>query len=402
MSENTPREGSVLAPDVDPDARARPVEEGAPVPDLARTGDAVSGRRATPVGITVLAVLAVVYSLHFAHELLLPITFALLLSFLFSPVVRMLARYHIRPPLGAGIVMLVLLGTVGLGAYELSGPVQSWATEAPQTLASARERMGRLMKPLERFSRTAEQVENATSAGGGTAAPREVVVRGPSLISRLFGTTQRFLTGALEVIILLYFLLASGDLFLQKLVKVLPRVRDKRKAVEIARATESSISTYLLTTAFVNITEGIAVTLAMYLLGMPNPALWGALVAVFEFIPYLGATMMVGILTIAAITSFDSTGQALMVPAAFLGINLIQGNLVSPTLLGHRLALNPVAIFVGLAFWYWVWGIPGAFLAVPLMATLKIVCDHVEALASFGEFLGGRDEGERRSMVRSG
>ncbi|HEX8360378.1 MAG TPA: AI-2E family transporter [Longimicrobium sp.] len=401
MNEKTPGEDSVLAPDVDPEAQARPVEEGAPVPDLERTGEAVTSRRATPVGITVLAVLAVVYSLHFAHELLLPITFALLLSFLFSPVVRMLARYHIRPPLGAGVVMLALLGTVGLGAYELSGPVQSWATEAPQTLASAREKMGKLMKPFERFSRTAEQVENAASADGtGAAASREVVVRGPSLISRLFGTTQRFLTGALEVIILLYFLLASGDLFLQKLVKVLPNVRDKRKAVEIARATESSISTYLLTTAFVNITEGIAVTGAMYLLGMPNPALWGALVAVFEFIPYLGATMMVGILTIAAITSFDSTGQALLVPAAFLGINLIQGNLVSPTLLGHRLALNPVAIFVGLAFWYWVWGIPGAFLAVPLMATLKIVCDHVEALASFGEFLGGRDEGERRALLR--
>ncbi|CAA9314423.1 MAG: UPF0118 membrane protein SMc00793 [uncultured Gemmatimonadetes bacterium] len=398
MQEKTPDPDSVLSPDVDAEAQARPVEEGAPVPDLARTGDAITGRRATPVGITVLAVLAVVYSLHFAHELLLPITFALLLSFLFSPVVRALARYHIRPPLGAGIVMLGLLATVGLGAYELSGPVQSWATEAPQTLASARARMGKLMKPFERFSRTAEEVENAT--GTGADAGREVVVRGPSLISRLFGTTQRFLTGALEVVILLYFLLASGDLFLQKLVKVLPNVRDKRKAVEIARATESSISTYLLTTAVVNVTEGIAVAGAMYLLGMPNPALWGALVAVFEFIPYLGATAMVVILTIASLTTFDNTGQALLVPAAFLGINLIQGNLVSPTLLGHRLALNPVAIFVGLAFWYWVWGIPGAFLAVPLMATLKIVCDHVEALASFGEFLGGRDEGERRALLR--
>jgi predicted PurR-regulated permease PerM len=398
MQENTPDPESVLSPDVDEEAQARPVEEGAPTPDLLRTGDAITGRRAAPVGITVLAVLAVVYSLHFAHELLLPITFALLLSFLLSPVVRALARLHIRPPLGAAIVMLGLLATVGLGAYELSGPVQSWATEAPQTLASARERLGKLIKPFERFSRTAEEVENAT--GSGADAGREVVVRGPSLISRLFGTTQRFLTGALEVAILLYFLLASGDLFLQKLVKVLPNVRDKRKAVEIARATESSISTYLLTTAFVNITEGIAVALAMYLLGMPNPALWGALVAVFEFIPYLGATAMVLILTIAALTTFDSTGQALLIPAAFLGINLIQGNLVSPTLLGHRLALNPVAIFVGLAFWYWVWGIPGAFLAVPLMATLKIVCDHVEALASFGEFLGGRDEGERRALMR--
>ena len=395
---------SVLTPDVDSHAQARPADEGAAQPDLTRTGDAVASGRTTPFALTILAVLAVVYTLHLAHGLLLPITFALLLSFLFSPLVRALARMHVRPPLGAGIVLLGLLGTLALGAYELSGPVQSWATSAPQTLAAARGKMTRLLKPMERFSRTAEQVESATrgvgTGGTTTAAPREVVVRGPSLISRLFGTTQRFLTGALEVLILLYFLLASGDLFLQKLVKVLPSQGDKRKAVEIARATEGSISTYLLTTAVVNVTEGIAVTIAMYLLGMPNPALWGALVAIFEFIPYLGAATMTVILTIAAITTFESTGKALAVPAAFLVINLIQGNLVSPTLLGHRLALNPVAIFVGLAFWYSVWGVPGAFLAVPILAALKILCDHVESLASFGEFLGGRDEGERRALLR--
>lgn len=399
MPNDTPDPDSVLSPDVDPDARARPAEAGAPVPDLSRTGRMMVSGRTTPVGITVLAVLAVVYTLRFAHELLLPITFAVLLSFLLSPVVRWLARLHVRPPLGAGLVLLSLLSGLGLGAYELSGPVNSWATSAPETLASARVKMAGLLKPLERFTRTAEQVENATGASD-EAAPREVVVRGPSLISRLFGTTQRFATGMLEVGILLYFLLASGDLFLQKLVKVLPQVRDKRKAVEIARATEASISTYLLTTALITITEGIAVAGAMYLLGMPNPALWGALVAVLEFIPYLGAMVMVVILTIAAITSIDSTAQALLVPAAFLAINLVQGNFVSPTLLGHRLALNPVAIFVGLAFWYWVWGIPGAFLAVPIMATLKIVCDHVDGLASFGEFLGERDSAERRAVLR--
>jgi predicted PurR-regulated permease PerM len=281
--------------------------------------------------------------------------------------------------------------------------VQSWAASAPQTLAAARGKMTKLLKPMERFSRTAEQMESATSgagAGAASTAPREVVVRGPSLISRLFGTTQRFLTGAVQVVILLYFLLAAGDLFLQKLVKVLPAQGDKRKAVEIARATESSISTYLLTMAAVNVTEGVVVGIVMYLLGMPNPALWGALVVLFEFIPYLGPAVMAVILAIAAITTFDSTGHAMLVPAVYLAINLIQGNLVTPMLLGQRLALNPVAIFVGLGFWYAVWGIPGAFLAVPILAALKILCDHVESLASFGEFLGGRDEGERRALLR--
>jgi len=403
MNESASDGDSILTPDVDSHAQAQPAEEGAAQPDLTRTGEAMASGRTTPFALTILAVLAVVYTLHLAHGLLLPITFALLLSLLFSPVVRALARMHVRPPLGAGIVILTLLGTLTLGAYELSGPVQSWGASAPQTLATARAKMGKLLKPMERFSRTAEQMESATSgvgAGSAETGPREVVVRGPGLLSRLFGTTQRFLTGAVQVVILLYFLLASGDLFLQKLVKVLPSQSDKRKAVEVARATESSISTYLLTMAAVNVTEGVVVGIAMYLLGMPNPALWGALVVLFEFIPYLGPAVMAGILTIASITTFDNTGQALLVPALYLAINLIQGNLVTPMLLGQRLALNPVAIFVGLAFWYSVWGIPGAFLAVPILAALKILCDHVESLAAFGEFLGGRDQGERRALLR--
>jgi predicted PurR-regulated permease PerM len=123
---------------------------------------------------------------------------------------------------------------------------------------------------------------------------------------------------------------------------------------------------------------------------------------VLEFIPYLGALTMTTILAIAAITTFDTVGRALVVPAAFLAINIVQGNFVSPVLVGHRLALNPVALLVGLAFWFWIWGIPGAFIAVPLMATFKIFCDHIESLAALGEFLGMRDEGERRSAIRTG
>ena len=405
MQENQagePRDdGSVLTPDVDPTAQAVPVSEDAAEPDLERTGEAIDTHRAHAVSLTVLAVLAVLYTLYFAREFLLPIAIALLLSFLFSPLVRALARVKIRPPLGAGLVVLGLLGLVGLGVYELSGPVQSWAASAPETLGNAQKRLRTVMRPLERVSRTAEQVESAASGvGGGPAKPREVVVRGPGLVSRLFGTTQRFATGMMEVLVLLYFLLAAGDLFLQKLVKVLPNLRDKRKAVGIARATESAISTYLLTALLMNVAEGIVVGLAMYLLGMPNPALWGSLVVVLEFIPYLGALTMTVILFVAALTTFDSLGHALLVPAAFLVINLVQANFVSPLLFGHKLALNPVALFVGLAFWFWIWGIPGAFIAVPLLATFKIFCDHIEALASVGEFLGMRDAEERRATVR--
>jgi predicted PurR-regulated permease PerM len=393
---------SILEPDVDPTARAEPADALAAQPDLRRMGRAIASGRSRSVGITILTLLAVLYSLFFARDFLLPITVAVLLDFLLSPVVRGLARLRLPVPVGAALVVLTLIGALGYAVYGLSEPVQRWATQAPTSLDSAGKKLHKLIKPVQQVSTTAEQaVERAAAVAPTANAPREVVVRGPSLVSRLFGTTQKLLAGLLEVFILLYFLLAAGDLFLQKLVKVIPREDDKRTVVTIAREIEASISTYLLTATFINVCEGAVVAGAMRLLHMPNAVLWGSLVAILEFVPYLGATTMVLVLGIAALTTFPSVPKALLVPGAFLAINLIQANLVTPLTLGHRLTLNPVAIFVGLAFWWFMWGVPGAFIAVPMLAALKVICDHVEPLAAIGEFLGRRDEEERRWTVRA-
>jgi len=351
-------------------------------------------------GITVIAVLALFYTLYVARVFLLPIAFAVLLNLLFSPAVRGLTRFRIPLPVGAALVVLALVGVGGFAGYGLSGPVQNWAENSSEMVATAKTRLRRLLRPLQRMTTTAQEMESAAGQVAGTPGPvPEVVVRGPSVVSRVFGSTQRFLAGTLEVLILLYFLLAAGDLFLQKLIRVLPNLRDREKAVEIARATEASVSTYLLTTAAVNIVEGIVVTGAMYLIGMPNAPLWGALVVLLEFIPYLGAATMVVILTVAGLATFDHVGRGLLVPGTFLVINLLQANIVAPLLLGHRLALNPVALLVSFAFWFWIWGILGAFIAVPILATFKVLCDHIETLAPVGEFLGRRHETERSPLV---
>jgi predicted PurR-regulated permease PerM len=338
------------------------------------------------IAITALFVLALFYTLYFARAFFLPIVLAVLLDFLLSPLIRTLKRARIPEPLGAALVILVLLGAAGGAVYQLATPAKEWITKLPYSMREAQNRLVQLRKPVEQVSKTAEQVEKATKMED-TKAP-EVVVKGPSVSERLFGTTQTILTTALEVIILLYFLLAAGDLFLQKLIKVLPQLRDKKKAVAIARETESSISTYLVTVTLVNVGLGVAVAAAMYLIGMPNPLLWGALAALAEFVPYLGATALVAVLTLAGLVTFDRVGHALLVPGAYLAVNLIQSQFLSPLILGRRLTLNPVAIFIGLVFWWWIWGVPGAFIAVPLIATFKIFCDHIEALAPIGEFLG--------------
>ena len=368
-------------------------------PDLTKLGEVLEAPATRSVGITILVVLSVLYTLYFARAFILPIVFAVLLNFLLSPVVRAFARVHIKPPIGALLVVLIMLGVLAAGIYGLAAPVQSWMAKAPSTLAAATSKLKHLREPMEQVKRTAEQVESATDMDRAPES-REVVVRGPSLVSRVFGTTEALLAGMLEVVVLLYFLLAGGDLFLQKLIKVLPRFRDKKRAVEIARETEASISTYLFTVALVNIAEGIVVAGALYLMHMPNAILWGVLTTFLEFIPYIGAAAMVAILTLAGLTTFDSVGHAMLIPATYLLINIVQANVVSPLLLGNRLTLNPVAIFVGLALWFFLWGIPGAFLAVPLLAAFKIFCDHIEPLAAVGEFLGRRDEEERRMTAR--
>lgn len=364
-----------------------PSELPSPEPDLGKLERALERPAARSIELTLLVVFAAVYTLYFARAVIVPIVFAVLLKLFLNPVIRGLQKLRVPLPLGAVAVVALLLALLGGSAYAVSGPAQAWIARAPHTITVASRRLRKLREPVEQVTRTAEQVESATDVTTPTSA-REVVVRGPSLIARVFGTTTSLVAGLLEVTILLYFLLAGGDLFLQKLVRALPQLQDKRRAVLIAREIESSISTYLSTVLVINIGEGLAVAGAMWLLGLPNPLLWGVLAALLEFVPYLGAATMTAVLAIAGLTTFPDLGRAMLVPASFLAIALLQANFVSPVLLGHRLTLNPVAIFVGLGFWFFLWGIPGAFIAVPLLAAIKIFCERVEPLAPIGEFLG--------------
>jgi predicted PurR-regulated permease PerM len=200
--------------------------------------------------------------------------------------------------------------------------------------------------------------------------------------------TQSFLTSLVVVIALVYFLLASGDLFLRKLVKVLPNFTEKKRAVEIFRRVEDDISHYLLTATLINAGLGTVTALALYLLGMPNVMLGGVMVALLNFIPYLGAVVNFIILAVVAILTFDDLSHALLVPSVFLILTTLEGQFITPTILGRSLTLSPVVIFIGLIFWMWMWGIAGAILAVPILAVIEIFCDSFEFLAPIGEFLG--------------
>jgi predicted PurR-regulated permease PerM len=232
-----------------------------------------------------------------------------------------------------------------------------------------------------------EQVEEMAGQTG-RRQPAQVQVEGQTLTGMVFTQTQAFLAGAVVTIILLYFLLASGDLFLRKLVRVLPRLSDKKAAIEIARDMEDQFSKYLVTMTLINVGLGLAVGGAMRLAGMPNPVLWGVAAAVTNFVPYLGPVVTLSMIALVSLLTFEDMGRALVAPGLYLGLNAIEGYLVTPMLLGRRLLLNPVVIFLGIIFWGWLWGIPGALLAVPILVSFKIFCDHIQPLSPIGEFLG--------------
>ena len=358
-----------------------------PPGDESASATEIPGRRADVrhVSLVILTLLAVLYTLHLAAAFFLPIVVAILLNLLLSPIVRLLREnVRIPVPLGAGIVIIMLLGVVGFGAYRLAPAASAWIARAPESIGTLKRRIQPLQRPMEQVNRAAEQVEQATDMDKKTP---QVEIKGPSLISQVFGGTTALLSTAMVVIFLTYFLLASGDLFLQKLVGVLPQLKDKKTAVHIVRDTEANISMYLVVTTLINVGVGVATGAALALLGMPNPVLWGVVATVLNFVPYIGGLVNTIILTLAAILAFEDVGSALMVPFVFTIINILEGNLITPWILGRRMRLNTVAVFVGLVFWWYLWGIPGAILAVPMMATIKITCDHIAALNPIGEFL---------------
>jgi len=286
------------------------------------------------------------------------------------------------------VLVFGLLGLIGVGMYELADPALEWMEQAPRSFRNVERKLREFKKPVQTMSRATEQVEKMTQVtGGGKSAT--VTVQTETLGEKLFSRATDFVANGMVMFILLYFLLASGDMFLRKLIRVMPSLSDKKRAVEIARQIETEISAYLSMITLINVLLGLAVWGIMALIGVPNPLLWGVLATFTNYIPYLGAIIMIVVLAMVGFITFDDIGKALMAPGAFVGLNILESYILTPLILGRRLTLNPVVIFLGLTFWGWLWGITGAVLAVPIMVVLKIFCDHSESLASIGEFLGG-------------
>jgi predicted PurR-regulated permease PerM len=338
------------------------------------------------LALTGLFVLAVFYTMYFMRAMLLPLVLALLLSYLLVPLVRGLARLRIPPHLGAGIVLLALIGAIGYSVSRLSEPAAGWIEKAPYSLQQLKQKLVPLKKPMEKVAEATGEIDKLTSPEESQAKPQTVVVK-KNALAEVFTQGPEFVASAVVMLILLYFLMAYDGVFLNKIIRITPRLGDKKRAVSIMREIEIQISRYLLTITAINICLGFAVGTTVHFLGMRNPIMWGVMVAMLNFVPYLGALTGIICMTLGAVLSFDSLGYALIIPASYLLIAVLEGNFITPMVLGRSLTLNPVIILIALAFWGWMWGISGMILAVPILATFKIFCDHIEPMAPVAEFM---------------
>jgi len=343
-----------------------------------------------PLSIRILAGLALAYTFYFARAILFPIVLAIVLAALFRPIVRWLRRRHIPEAFGAVLVITCLVGAIGYGATRLVEPAQEWFQHPEQKVQQLESKLRTLRRPIADLEDVANKMSAA--AAGDTSEdnkPIKVTVKQASLVNNVISSTGQMMAGAAITLALLYFLLVRGNMLLCQVVLITPTRRGKRDAVELVHKIEQGVSSYLLSVTLINACLGVTIGIAMWLIGLPTPALWGTLAALLNFIPYVGGfvgyimVFMVGVLT------FDSLSSAVVAPVVYFVINTIEGNFITPTLLGRRMSLNPIFVFLSLAFWGWIWGIGGVILAVPLLTVIKIASEQFDSLESLATLLSG-------------
>jgi predicted PurR-regulated permease PerM len=344
--------------------------------------------RAIRVLLTGLFLIALFGTFYFARALLLPIVLALIVALTLRPVVRGLQKLHVPAPVSAVGLIAGLGALIAFGAWWAAGPARRLVERAPEIGREVRWKLRDLIASISEMQQATEEVENLASGGGGQA--REVVLEQGGLVTNVVGSLTGAGTSIVVALILATFLLASWDFFISRIVEEAPRFRDKKRAMVIVRDLEKQISRYLAAITMINAGLGVSIGLALWAVGLPNPHLWGIAAFLLNFLPFLGAIAGTIGVTMVAIVTFDTVGQALLAPLAYYTLTSLEGQIVTPLLLGRHLAINTVAVFVTVMLWVWLWGIAGAFLAVPVLVIVKVLADNLPAMNRFGRFLEGR------------
>ncbi len=343
--------------------------------------------------LVILTVLAIVAFLYFARPIMLPVFMACYAAMTLKPVVRWLGVIKFPAPLGATVLLLCFMGLVAAGIAWIRHPAVEWINEAPQHVEQLRERARSLFTTAPRIHDAAAAVTDlVTPAPPDKAAAVKpvpvVAVKDAGDNAGWMTWTSSALESIVATVVLAYLLLAAGDRPLQKLVNTLPTLGGKRRAVEISHEVQRAISNYLFSMTLINAVFGVLIGIGLFFMGVPSPIMWGTCAALLNYIPYFGPYVGMALIAIVGVLTFPSLGHGLLPVGWYIFLHLIESNLVTPFLLGRRCRLNPVAIFASLMFWTWLWGVPGAWLSVPVLVAVKVVCEKIPSLSTIAEAVG--------------
>ena len=327
-------------------------------------------------------------ALSLAQGVFVPIISAFVLALTFSPVRRALESLGIPSGAAAGIIMVSLLVVFSILFYFISEALKQYLSDAPTFAEEVRRELSGLFGTIEPVLKAGDQIDALANQG----KQQTVAIREPGFVSVMTQATPAVVSQMVVTLTLSFFLIASGDMFYEKLVQVMPRLKDKRRALAAARTIENQLSTYLFTISAINATLGVIIGLLMWAVGMPNPLLFGLGAFLLNYIPYIGSIGGIAITLVTGLVTYDNTLQGIMPAFLYWLINTIEGQFLTPVLVGRRLKLNAVVVFISFALWAWVWSFMGMLLSTPILLMAKVVSDNVSGLESFGKFLGDRDD----------
>ena len=363
-----------------------------------------------PWALRGLFAIALIFALREAQTVLAPVAIAVVLTFVLVPLVRGLRRVGVPEMLGAGLVVLTLIGATGVMATSLAEPAQAWWRDAPRTMAQLMQRLDKLREsvpgleppkapasappPVRSTARTAPApVVPATPEPPPDPVKQRLASEGVAITGMLLGRGLSIGVATAATMILLYFLLASEHWILSRLVEAVPRRRSRALLLGGARAAQREIGRYLFALGCINAGAGAITGLGLWQIGLPNPTLWGVVAAVLCFIPYIGPMIVMALLLVAGMTTFTEWPQMFGPLAVFAAVHAVESNLFSPWFVGRRLSLSPISVFLAVMFWGWLWGIAGALMAVPLLIGMRCVCQRTRR----GKLLCRLLEGDKRT-----
>ncbi len=349
--------------------------------------------------LVVVAVLGSIFALHWAQAVFIPLMLSLILTYALSPLVDRLERWHLPRALGAAVILLGIGGAFGWTGYSLSGSAAELVDSLP--VAAQKLRLAATRGPrdnasaLDTVQKAAAQLEQAAAAAPALrrGVQRVIVERPPfNVRDYLWSGTVGLIAAAGQltlVAFLTFFALSSGNTFRRKLVKITGHSLEKKKiTVHVLDDVTSHIERYLLVQIGSSMLVGVVTGLAFWALGLENAAVWGILAAVTNLIPYVGSVIVMGASALVAFLQFNGVEMALIIGGTSLLIHTLVGNLLVPWLTSRTSRMNPVAVFIGVIFWGWIWGIWGLLLGIPIMMIVKSICDRVDDLQPIGELLG--------------